>query len=244
MDLKLSGFNVVVTGGTAGIGGAIVERFAQEGANVAFCSRSASNVSKMLKKLEKYSVKKQGGIVDVTNLDDFSKWISSIGEIDIFIPNVSALSADWDISMNTDLKSTVQTVEAIIPFLQTSSHPAITYVGSKAAVIATPGFEAYGAVKAATVHYIKSLSKRLASDGIRVNTVSPGDTFVEGGFWDNIKINAPDVYQSTLDANPLGRFCTPEEIANTVLFISSPLASFISGSHLLVDGGTTDHVHG
>lgn len=244
MDLDLAGMNVVVTGGSAGIGAALVERFAQEGANVAFCSRSAANVERMLAALETYPVRRHGKVLDVTDREGFSEWLATLGKVDIFIPNVSAISADWAASVATDLEATVQCTEAAIPFLRQSSRPAITYIGSKAATFATPGFEAYGAMKAALTHYMKSLGKRLLPDGIRVNTVSPGDTFVEGGFWDRMKSQLPEVYQATLAANPLGRFGTPREVADAVVFLSSPLASFICGSHLLVDGGATDHVHG
>ncbi|CDQ11738.1 3-ketoacyl-CoA reductase [Acidithiobacillus ferrivorans] len=244
MNLNLAGLSVVVTGGTHGIGAAIVETMASEGCDVAFCSRSEANVQHMLNILEPYPVKKTPGVIDVTNIADFTQWLATVGTIDIFVPNVSALSPNWDVAIDTDLRATVQTSEAVIPYLEKSSHAAITYIGSKAATFATPGFEAYGATKAAMRHYMKSLSKRLTSKGVRVNVVSPGDTFVEGGFWDNIRLNAPDVYQATLDSNPMGRFCTPQEVANAVAFLSSPSASFITGSHLLVDGGSTTHIHG
>lgn len=244
MNLQLSGLTAIVTGGTAGIGAAIVKRFAQEGANVIFCSRSQSNVDRMLASLKEYEVDCIGQAIDVTNQAEFDAWIKSIDEADIYIPNVSALSADWHKAIVTDLQATVNTTESILSLLEKSNHAAITYIGSKASTFATPGFEAYGATKAAASHYMKSLSKRVIEKGIRVNTVSPGDTFVEGGFWDRIKSDAPDAYRATLDANPLGRLCTPEEVANVAVFLSSPVASFVIGTNILVDGGSTDHLHG
>jgi NAD(P)-dependent dehydrogenase (short-subunit alcohol dehydrogenase family) len=102
--------------------------------------------------------------------------------------------------------------------------------------------DAYGAVKATMTHYMKTLSKKLIPKKIRVNTVSPGDTFFEGGFWDTVKQNQFDMYEQTVLANPMGRLCTPEEVANVVVFVSSPMASFVSGDNWLVDGAATNHI--
>jgi 3-oxoacyl-[acyl-carrier protein] reductase len=75
-----------------------------------------------------------------------------------------------------------------------------------------------------------------------VNTVSPGDTYFPGGFWDNVSKQMPEIYERTVSLNPMGRLCTPEEIAEVVTFISSPVASFVSGVNWLVDGAATDHI--
>ncbi len=244
MDLKLKGLSVLVTGGTAGIGEAIVKAMAQEGCDVAFCSRSPEKVAATLQSMQGSLGRVRGRAIDVTHGDDFSAWLRTLERVDVFIPNVSALSPDWEKSIAVDVLSTVRCVDAVLPYLAQSKHGAITYVGSKASSFGTPGFESYGAAKAAMTHYMKSLSRRLVLDGIRVNVVSPGDTFVEGGFWDNIKTHAASVYETTLKANPMGRLCTPEEVAKAVAFISSPAASFIAGANLMVDGGATEHVHG
>ena len=242
MDLKLKGLKAVVTGGSAGIGLSIVESLAREGCHVVTCSRSRERNRQIQEMLKKYPVEVSVEEMDVSS-PEAEAWISSIGPFDIFIPNVSALSGDWQSSIATDLIATVKITEAAIGAMANSKSAAITYVGSKAATFATPNFEAYGATKAASTHYIKSLSQRLAGS-IRANVVSPGDTFVEGGFWDKIKKSSPEVYESTKVNNPMKRFCTPQEVANVVVFLSSPAASFVNGSHLLVDGGATVHVHG
>lgn len=244
MDLHIKGLNAVVTGGTAGIGRAIVATLADEGCNVWFCSRSPDHVASTIEAMRGKPGRVQGAVVDVRDAGQVKEWIAGIEAIDILVPTVSALSADWQASIDTDLLGTIASVEAALPRLQASHHGAITYVGSKAASFATPGFESYGAVKAALVHYMKSLSRKLIEDGIRVNVVSPGDTYSEDGFWDNIKRHAPAVYEATIAANPLGRLGTPEEAARVVAFVSSPAASFLAGANLLVDGGATAHVHG
>ncbi|ALL63119.1 3-ketoacyl-CoA reductase [Paraburkholderia caribensis MBA4] len=244
MDLRLNGLNAVVTGGTAGIGLAIVSTLVEEGANVWFCSRSADRVASVEAALAGKRGRARGAVVDVSVPGKLAEWISTLDSIDIFVPNVSAISNDWDASIDTDLRATIAGVEAVLPYLARSSHAAITYIGSKASTFATPGFEAYGSMKAALAHYMKSLSRKLIADGIRVNVIAPGDTYVEGGFWSHIKRSAPDAYEAAVQANPLGRLCTPEEIGRVVAFVSSPAASFMAGSNLLVDGAATVHVHG
>jgi len=244
MDLKLEGLNAVVTGGTLGIGAAVVATLVENGCNVRFCSRSGAHVEEMQAALRGKPGRAVGAVVDVTDAKQLSAWVGSMDAVDILVPNVSALSADWSASIDTDLYGTIHTVEAILPLLEKSKHAAITYIGSKASSFATPGFEAYGAVKSALTHYMKSLGAAQISKGVRVNVVSPGDTYVEGGFWWKMQRDMPQVYEATLKGNPLGRLCTPEEVARVVVFLSSPAASFVAGANLLVDGGATSHIHG
>lgn len=243
MDLILKGKKVVVTGGSKGIGEAIVHTFIQEGAEVYFCARNSENVSRIMNAYTDISNRVHGTDLDVTDHDAFSAWLQEIGHFDVLIPNVSALSGNWNDSLEIDLKATIHSIEAALPWLSQSQAAAITYIGSKASSFATPGFESYGAVKAALTHYMKSLATALISQNIRVNVVSPGDTFVENGFWDNIRQQCPDVYDATIAANPMGRLCTPQEVASAVVFLSSPQASFISGTNLIVDGCATSHIH-
>ena len=93
----------------------------------------------------------------------------------------------------------------------------------------------YGAIKAALIHYAKGLSRQLVGKGIRVNCVSPGNTYFDGGIWQTIEKNMPDLFNSTLKVNPTGKFGTPEEVAHGVVFLSSPMASRISGTNLVID---------
>lgn len=195
----------------------------------------------MLASVEALPGKVTAGAVDVTDPAAFQVWLDTIGQVDIFVPNVSALSANWRDAMDTDIQATISTTEAAIPFLLRSRCAAITYIGSKASSLASPQSAAYGAAKAAMAHYMKSLSMRLLPS-VRINIVSPGDTLAEGGYWDKVRREEPDSYAKVVERNPMKRLATPEEIARVVAFISSPAASFVAGANWYVDGGSVSHV--
>jgi len=239
MDLQLAGLKAVVTGGSTGIGAAIVRVLAAEGCTVAFCARNQARIDATLGSVEALRGAVTGRALDVIETARVMDWFESLGSFDIFIPNVSALSGDWDAAFRTDIRGTVDATEAAIPFLQRSKHGAITYIGSKASSMAGTGN--YGAAKAAVVHYMKSLSQRLLP-AVRVNVVSPGDTLFRGGVWDNMRIEAPDAFKGAVERNPMKRLAEPEEIARVVAFVSSPAASFVAGANWYVDGGSLAHV--
>jgi NAD(P)-dependent dehydrogenase (short-subunit alcohol dehydrogenase family) len=241
MDLNLRGLTAVVTGGSAGIGAAIVRAFAEEGCNVVFCARTQPRIDDMLLSVRGLPGEVRANALDVTDISSFSAWVTEIGRFDIFVPNVSGLSSEWSTSIETDLRATVECTEAVIPMLRSSAHAAITYIGSKASSLASPGSGSYGAVKVALTHYMKSLSKRLLPQ-VRVNTVSPGDTLFPGGLWEGVRRRTPEQFERVVQCNPMGRLAAPEEIAKAVAFVSSPAASFVAGANWYVDGGSTDHV--
>lgn len=241
MNLQLAGLHAVVTGGSSGIGAAVVRALAAEGCQVSFCARRQEKIDEALDLVNHLPGKVQGEAVNVTDTVNFAKWLETLGSFDIFIPNVSAMSVDWKISLQTDILATVDATEAAVPFLLRSPHGAITYIGSKAGSLAAPRSASYGAVKAAVAHYMKSLSQRLLPT-VRVNTVSPGDTLFADGLWDRVRLDEPDIFETILQRNPLQRLATPEEIARVVAFVSSPAASFVAGANWYVDGGSTNHV--
>ncbi len=104
------------------------------------------------------------------------------------------------------------------------------------------GSVSYGTMKAALFFYVKSLARHVASQGIRANVVSPGTTYFKDGYWDDVKRNDPERFARTIAENPLGRMATPEEIANVVVFLSSPAASFVSGTNVVADGTMTTRI--
>lgn len=241
MDLQLKGLRAVVTGGSAGIGAAVVRTLAAEGCDVAFCARNPGRIDAALQTMAGLPGRVSARALDVCDTVALRDWLASQGGFDIFVPNVSALSGDWEQAIRSDIRATVDATEAAVPWLQRSPHAAITYIGSKAGSLAAPNSAAYGAAKAALAHYMKSLSTRLLP-GVRVNTVSPGDTLVADGFWDRVRREDPDAFAKVAQRNPLQRLASPEEIARVVAFVSSPAAGFVAGANWYVDGGSTAHV--
>ena len=119
----------------------------------------------------------------------------------------------------------------------------ITCVISSALIAEADMESAYGAYKAALIHYAKGAARRLAHNNIRVNVISPGTIYVDDGFWGNAKRNMPEIYQHFFDRNPMGRMGCPTEVAKVATFLCSPQASFVSGANLFVDGAFTSRVN-
>jgi len=248
MDLGLRGKRVAITGGSKGIGRAIAEGFAAEGANVSICARKADEVGAAVASLKAKGVKAFGQVLDVADGAALTAWIKAtageFGGLDALVCNVSALAVGdspetWEKSFATDMMHSVNAVAAAVPFLEKAGGGSIVLISSVSGFEVDFAAGSYGAIKAALIHYAKGLSRQLVGKGIRVNCVSPGNTYFEGGIWQNIEKNMPDLFQSTLKVNPTGKFGTAAEVANGVVFISSPMASRISGTNLVIDGALT-----
>jgi 3-oxoacyl-[acyl-carrier protein] reductase len=251
MDLGLRGKKAIVTGGTRGIGRAIATQLAAEGCDVAICARNAGPIHETVTALARSGVKATGGAVDVADLPALRQWIGEAAEalqgLDIFIANVSALAqgmdeASWRRGFEIDVMGTVFGIEAALPLIDGSDSGAIVVVGSTAMAEIYGPNRSYAAVKATLVPYVKGLARNLAAKGIRANLVSPGNVFFQGGVWDITRQRNPDMFNAMLARNPTGRMGTPEEVANAVVFLASPRASFITGTNLIVDGALTQRV--
>ena len=248
MDLELKGAKVLVTGSTKGIGRAVAETFAAEGANVGICARNRADVDSAVAALKTQGVAAFGGSVDVSDGAALKAWVSDmaskLGGVDAVVANVSALSISqdeesWQKEFSTDMMGTVRLVDAAMPYLEKSSAGAIVTIASVSGREVDFASGPYGTFKAAIIHYTQGLAYQLAGKGIRANSVSPGNTYFEGGVWNMIKDNNPELYKAALALNPTGRMGTPQEMANAVVFLASRAASFITGTNLVVDGALT-----
>lgn len=248
MDLGLKGLNALVTGGTKGIGRRAADIFASEGANVAICARNKGEVDEAVAVLGKTGVKSFGQAVDVGDKAQLEGWIGAsakaLGGIDILVANVSALAVDqseeaWQKQFQVDMLHTVRAVNAALPHLEKSKAPAVVIVSSVSGREVDFTGPAYGAFKAALIHYAQRMAFELAPKMIRVNAVSPGNTYFAGGVWEHIEKNIPDLFAKALALNPTGRMATPEEIGRGIVFLASPASSFTTGTNLVIDGALT-----
>jgi NAD(P)-dependent dehydrogenase (short-subunit alcohol dehydrogenase family) len=248
MDLGLQGLRALVTGGTRGIGRAIVDALAAEGAAVGFCARTASDVLDTVETLTKRGSVAVGLAVDVADEQGMQRWVADsaaqLGGVDIVVANVSALAipdepASWRASFDVDMMGTVRLVTAAMPYLERSNAASIVTIASVSGREIDFAAGPYGVFKAAIIHYTQGLAYQLAPKGIRANSLSPGNTYFSGGVWENIEQHNPELFAQAMALNPTGRMAKPEEIARAAVFLASPAASFMTGANLLVDGGLT-----
>lgn len=249
MDLGLKGKRALVTGATKGIGRRIAERLVHEGADVAICARHQDDVEATVQALAALGPRVWGRACDVGNGDEYLTWIEAaiavLGGVDVFVPNVTAGSRrdpveQWRANFEVDVLGTVRGCDAVLPKMTTGA--AIVAIGTTAAVETFMAPNAYNAMKAALITYTKQLSQAVGPRGIRVNLVSPGPIEFEGGAWDRIKTNMPQLYDQMKALEPMGRMGRPEEVADAVAFLASERASWITGVNLIVDGGFTKRV--
>ncbi|GAA4896538.1 SDR family NAD(P)-dependent oxidoreductase [Streptomonospora salina] len=253
MDLGLHGARVVVTGASRGIGRAIAQTFAEEGAALAICARSAEPLERAARQLRAVAPTVVEQALDVSDTEALSGFLESsaerLGGIDVLVSNVSGGSAatadQWERGFATDVLPFVRMVEDACPYLEASERGgSVVLISSTSALHTTApsGPKAYSAVKAALNQHAAALGRSLPARGIRVNTVSPGPIEFEGGGWARRRGSDPDFYAAVRDRIPVGRLGRPEEVARAVAFLAGPAASYVTGTNLVVDGGFVDRV--
>jgi 3-oxoacyl-[acyl-carrier protein] reductase len=250
MDFGLRGKKVIINGGSRGIGRAALELYAAEGCDIAFFSRDAKRVDETITALSAGGGKVYGDAIDMNDSATYQAWLLSaaerLGGCDIFIHNASSSGAqgttDWDLTFRLDMMGAVKGCETLEPALEASGAGSVILMSSTAAVETFIYPQAFNALKAAVITYGKQLSQLWAAKKIRVNCICPGPTAYPGGNWEMIQGAMPELYTKTLGEIPLGRFGAPADIAQAMLFLSSPMASYITGANLVIDGGYTKRV--
>ncbi|AWH93066.1 SDR family NAD(P)-dependent oxidoreductase [Dietzia lutea] len=252
MDLGLTGANALITGASRGIGFAIATQLVAEGANVAICGRDENQLAEAAEKLTTQGPGRVHATpVDVSDADQINRWVTSAADdlagLDIVVSNVSGMGGPgleaWERNFRIDVLGFHHLMVAAHPHLQKSSRASVIALGTTAATetFGDPTV-AYGSLKAALIHQISGYAQKWAGEGIRCNAVSPGPVLFEGGAWDTVRTNNPEMFERILGMIPRGSMASPQEIASVVTFLSSPAASIITGVNVVADGGFTKMV--
>jgi NAD(P)-dependent dehydrogenase (short-subunit alcohol dehydrogenase family) len=248
MDLQLKGKTAVVTAASKGIGRAIALRLAGEGVNVAICARGEGALRETEAQLRQTGVSVLARVCDVGDAAALEGFLGAarqtFGRVDILVNNASGFGmadddASWMAGVNVDLLASVRATRIVTPWMASSGGGSIIHISSISGMEVFFGGSgaAYASVKAALISHSKSLAEALAPQKIRVNAIAPGSIEFPGGIWDRVKGSNRPFYDAVLGGIPWGRMGTPEEVADAVIFLSSPRASWITGVCLAVDGG-------
>jgi 3-oxoacyl-[acyl-carrier protein] reductase len=242
MSFDFTGKRVIVCGGSKGIGRSTALGFAKAGASVSICARGAEALAATKAEM---GAKAHAASCDLGNKDSVNGYIAeaigALGGLDILVNNASGFGMvdteeGWNSALNVDVLATFRASRAGLDALKASKGN-IVNVSSISGYRASTRSPVYNAVKALLINYTMSQASLFATDGIRVNAVAPGSIEFPGGSWEKRKTEAPDLYNRTLASIPFDRMGTPEEVANVVMFLASPLASWVTGHTVVVDGG-------
>jgi 3-oxoacyl-[acyl-carrier protein] reductase len=240
MGFDFTGRRVLVAGGSRGIGRAIALGFARAGAKVSACARGVEGLAAL----------QAEGVAHVrpTDLADagqIAAWVgaaaAALGGIDVLVNNASGFGMGdteegWKRGLDVDVMATVRASAAALPHLRAAKGCIVntTSISGLGPSMRTP---AYAAVKALVINYTASQAAALAKDGVRVNAIAPGSIEFPGGTWEKRRAEDPALYERILRSIPFGRLGTPEEVADVALFLASPLARWVTGQTIVVDGG-------
>ena len=256
MNLELGNKRVLVTGSTSGIGEGIARRFAQEGAAVIIHGRRREAAERVAAEIRRDGGKAIIALGDLSRDEEVARIVeiaqAELGGVDILVNNAASGEhqndmetepSGWLDSYNTNLLSMVRLVQHLLPPMQEQGWGRIISISSGAAVKPSPGMGVYATTKAAMNALTVSLAQGM-NDGVTINTVSPGAIITEKQIemgklhgMGNTREEIEAALNGMMESTPFGRMGRVEEVANVVVFLASPLASYVHGANIRVDGG-------
>lgn len=246
IPFDFSGYRVAIAGGSRGIGRAIVLGFLETGASVSVCARGQEGLDSLRRDAGSHAAKLHTEVCDLAQADEIKRWVAvSVEKLDGLDVLVNCATGygfheqdeDWEMDFKVDLMAAVRASREALPHLKQSRHASILHTSSIGALRPRVMGPPYAAMKAALSHYTTSQALALAEHGIRVNALAPGSTEFPGGVWNRLKHEKPQQYAKILATIPFGRYGKPEEVSWVALFLTSPLAGWITGQTIVVDGG-------
>ena len=242
MTHTLTGKTALVTGATAGIGYAIAQQLAAEGAEVIVHGRNAERGAKTVQEIENVGGKARFIAADVSDAADVRRLADEAGAVDIlvnnagiyrFAPTFETTDADFDDQLNTNLRAPYLLVQKLVPGMVARGQGSVINVTTVAASTPAAGAGIYGASKAALELLTKLWADEFGAAGVKVNAVAPGPTQTQG-----TADMSTELIEGLGRTTTLGRTAEADEIANVVTFVASPAASYVNGAILTVGGGS------
>ncbi len=247
--MRLEGKVALIAGGARGIGAAEAKLFAREGASLAIGDVLETEGQQLAEEIAESGGQVTFFKLDVTSEEDWQAAVRTtldrFGKLDVLVNNAGIIkrdrvadtsSEDWDRIMEVNAKGVFLGTKYVVPEMIEAGAGSIVNLSSVGGILGSATGSAYGASKAAVRNLTKSTAVQYARNGIRANSVHPGP--IDAPMMDPIKAN-PRYHQKYIDAVPMKRFGTPEEVANAILFLASDESSYVTGSELVIDGGFT-----